>query len=167
MLKKKLCFANLEPVLETLCYLKHETDVWFEMTNLVIPDHNDDWDEFHEMTEWIMTNLGPDVPLHFTAFHPDFKMLSTPQTPPDTLLKAREIAMSKGLRYVYTGNMYSSETASTYCHHCGVCIIERDWYELGDYHIKRQSCIHCGTPVPGHFWDHKGSWGRKRLPIQF
>ncbi|RAP32226.1 AmmeMemoRadiSam system radical SAM enzyme [Candidatus Marinamargulisbacteria bacterium SCGC AG-414-C22] len=162
---KKCCLAHLEPVLDTLKYLKHHTSVWFEITNLVIPTHNDDWSELHEMTTWIMHELGPDVPLHFTSFHPDYKMMDTPQTPSETLLKARDIALNNGLHYVYTGNMYGLETASTYCHHCKNCIIERDWYELGAYHITNNQCGFCNADIPGVFTNHKGEWGRRRKTI--
>lgn len=164
---KRLCMANLEPVLDTLLYLKHKTSVWFEITNLVIPSENDDWSEFMAMTKWIMDELGPDIPLHFTAFHPDYKMMDTPATPPDTLIKARDIALNHGLRYVYTGNMYDASTASTYCHHCGECVIERNWYELGVYYIKNNSCMFCDSVLPGLLPNTKGDWGRKRQTISF
>ncbi len=162
---KRLCMANLDPILETLCYLKHETNVWFEITNLVIPTHNDAYKEIDEMTKWAMKHLGPDVPLHFTAFHPDFKMNDLPRTPDEHLIKARKIALENGLNYVYTGNMHNHETASTYCPECEHLLIERDWYELGKYHIKDNCCEFCGTKIPGHFTNEKGEWGRKRLPV--
>jgi len=163
---RNLTFSNLAPVLETLVYLKRETDVWFEITNLVIPGENDAEDEFHQMAEWIMENLGPDVPLHFTAFHPDFKMRDKPNTPASTLLHAREIALSKGLHFVYTGNIHDSSTGSTYCPSCGEVLIERDWYQLGEYHIKDGACEFCGTKVAGHFRNHKENWGPKRMRLQ-
>lgn len=162
---KRLCMANLEPVLDTLKYLKHHTNVWFEITNLVIPDNNDDWNELDEMSRWIFDELGPDVPLHFTAFHPDFKMMDTDRTPSDTLLKARDIALKNGLNYVYTGNMFHAATASTFCHHCNACLIERDWYELGNYDIKDECCMFCGERIPGVFPNEKGHWGRQRVSI--
>ena len=162
---KRLCMSDLEPVLDTLKYLKHKTNVWFEITNLVIPQHNDDWAEFENMTKWIMDELGPDVPLHFTAFHPDYKMMDTANTPVDTLLKAREIAIKHGLNYVYTGNMFNSQTASTYCHYCKQLLIERDWYELGDYHIENNCCKYCKNLIPGIFPNEKGNWGRQRVSI--
>ncbi len=165
MFYKQRCMANIEPILDTLRYLKHETSVWFEITNLVIPDNNDDTKEIQEMSEWILAELGADVPLHFTAFHPDFKMMDTPPTPPETLIRAREIAIDAGLQYVYTGNMYNQESASTYCHNCKTCLIERDWYELGAYNITDNKCNVCHSFIPGHFPDTKGEWGRKRLPI--
>ncbi len=162
---KKLCFANLKDVLETLVYIKNETDIWFEITNLVIPENNDNDDEFHQMTDWILENLGPDIPLHFTAFHPDFKMMDTPSTPHETLTRAREIALKKGLNYVYTGNVHDSTGASTYCPSCQEQLIERDWYELGGYHIKEGRCQYCNTKIPGHFQKNPGHWGRQRMPV--
>ncbi len=164
---KQLTLAALQPVLDTLVYIKKETNVWLEITNLVIPGENDSDKEFHEMTEWIMKNLGPDVPLHFTAFHPDFRMLDHPPTPPATLTRAREIALSKGLRYVYTGNVHDPKGASTYCHHCKKLLIERDWYNLGQYHLTHNNqCRFCASECPGHFEDRPGNWGRKRVPVR-
>ncbi len=164
---KKLCMAELQPVLETLLYLKHETDVWFEITNLVIPEENDDEREFHEMCEWIVTNLGPDVPVHFTAFHPDFKLQYRPATPPKTLINARNIALSKGINYPYTGNIFNETCASTYCPNCSQVVIERDWYQLGQYNIKQSSCKFCGGGIPGRFNKTPGKWGRRRVPVSF
>ncbi len=164
---KKLTLSALQPVLDTLLYLKKETKVWFEITNLVIPGENDSDKEFHEMTEWIRKNLGPDVPLHFTAFHPDFRMLDHPPTPPTTLTRAREIALSKGLHYVYTGNVHDRAGGSTYCHNCKKLLIERDWYELGKYHLKNKNqCAFCGAVCAGHFTDIPGNWGPRRLPVR-
>jgi pyruvate formate lyase activating enzyme len=152
-------------VLETLAYLKHETEVWFEITNLLIPGLNDSDEEIGSMSEWVVERLGPDVPLHFTAFHPDYKLLDRPPTPPQTLRRARRIALASGLRYVYTGNVFDSEAGSTYCHGCGARAVERDWYELGEYRLTGDgSCQACGTPVPGVFAGGPGSWGRRRLP---
>ena len=164
---KKVTLGALQPVLDTLLYLKKETKVWFEITNLVIPEENDSDKEFHEMTEWIMSNLGPDVPLHFTAFHPDFRMLDKPPTPAHSLRRARTIALSKGLRYVYVGNVHDPQGSSTYCHNCGKLLIERDWYELGAYHLaNKNQCEHCLAVCPGHFDEVPGHWGAKRLPIR-
>ena len=163
---EKLCFANLGPVLDTLIYLKHETNVWFEITTLLIPDENDSDTEITEMSQWIHHNLGPDVPLHFTAFHPDFKMMDKLSTPPETLLKAQKIAQDIGLHYVYVGNVYDQAHSSTYCPNCKQVLIEREWYELGDYHIKNSACSYCGHLIPGHFKNTCGTWGRKRMPIQ-
>jgi pyruvate formate lyase activating enzyme len=161
------CAGHLEPVLETLAYLKHETEVWFEITNLLIPGLNDSDEEIGSMSEWVVERLGPDVPLHFTAFHPDYKLLDRPPTPPQTLRRARRIALASGLRYVYTGNVFDSEAGSTYCHGCGARAVERDWYELGEYRLTGDgSCQACGTPVPGVFAGGPGSWGRRRLPVR-
>ncbi len=163
---KKLTLSALQPVLDTLLYVRHKTNVWLEITNLVIPGENDTDQEFHEMSEWIMKNLGADVPFHFTAFHPDFRMMDHPPTPPSTLTRARDIALSKGLRYVYTGNVHDPQGSSTYCSRCKALLIERDWYELGEYHIKDGRCESCGTVCPGYFEDTPETWGRRRLPIR-
>ncbi len=162
---KKICMANLEPILDTLLYLKHETDVWFELTNLVIPHHNDSHNELDQMTKWIAKNLGPDVPLHFTAFHPDYKMKDSPNTEAKSLFEAYNIAKQNGLNYVYTGNIHDQKTGSTYCPSCNSCIIERNWYELGDYHIRNGRCKFCDTKIAGKFLDKAGTWGRKRQAI--
>jgi len=133
----KLTGAHLQPVLDTLCYLKHETDVWFEITTLLIPDENDSDAEIEEESQWIMEHLGPDVPLHFTAFHPDWKMMDKSHTPPSTLTRAREIALRNGLRYVYTGNVHDRRGGTTRC-----------------------------TPCSGTFDGPPGEWGAKRLPVR-
>ena len=161
-----LCFAQLQSVLDTLLYLKHETDVWVEITTLLIPDENDSDEELHALTEWIATQLGPDVPLHFSAFHPDFKMVDKSRTPKTTLQRAKRIATQKGLRYVYTGNVHDETNASTYCPQCEARVIQRDWYALGEYHIREGRCAHCQTPIAGHFENEPGKWGRKRLPVR-
>lgn len=132
---KKICGAELGAVLETLEYLKRETSVWFEITTLLIPDENDSDAELDQMSRWIMDKLGPDVPLHFTAFHPDWKMMDKAHTPPATLTRARNIARANGLRYVYTGNVHDPAGSSTYCVGCGKRVIERDWYELGEWQL--------------------------------
>ncbi len=163
---KRLCLAELAPVLETLRYVKQETNVWLEITTLLIPGENDSDEELHAMTEWIVEELGPDVPLHFSAFHPDFKMTDKPRTSPQILEKARRIAKSKGIHHVFTGNVHDREGGSTYCPHCGALLIERDWYALGEYHIKEGRCAFCGERIAGHFDDEPGDWGRKRLPLK-
>ncbi|HEY0940603.1 MAG TPA: AmmeMemoRadiSam system radical SAM enzyme [Steroidobacter sp.] len=164
---KKICGAALGPVLETLEYLKHETKVWFEITTLLIPDENDSDAELDQMTRWIMDKLGPDVPLHFTAFHPDWKMLDKQRTPASTLTRARNIARANGLRYVYTGNVHDPAGASTYCTGCQKRVIERDWYELGEWQLDAQGkCLHCGTQLPGVFDGAAGTWGAKRMPVR-
>src|SRR5207248_1855911 len=132
----RLCQVKLDPILDTLKFLKHETNVWFELTNLMIPGENDSTDETKAMCAWIVENLGPDVPVHFTAFHPDFKMRDKPPTPPETLVRARQIARAAGIRYAFVGNVNDVAKQSTYCHSCGKMLIQRDWYELGEYHLR-------------------------------
>ncbi len=162
----KLTGGHLQPVLDTLEYVKKETDVWLEITTLLIPGYNDSDDELKRMTEWIVETLGPDVPLHFTAFHPDYKMRDVPPTPPATLTRARRLAMKQGLRYVYTGNVHDSEGGSTWCPNCGELLIERDWYVLGKWGLDEQGrCASCGTLIPGVFEARPGDWGARRLPI--
>jgi pyruvate formate lyase activating enzyme len=163
----RLCYAQLQPVLETLVYLRQETSVWFEVTTLLIPGQNDSDSEIHSAAEWFIENLGPDVPWHFTAFHPDFKMLDTPSTPSVTLTRARKIALSKGIHYVYTGNVHDSEGGSTWCPGCGVRLIERDWYRLGEWNLKGNRCQSCGCEIAGRFEDSPGKWGARRSPVRF
>ena len=127
---KRLCSAQLQPVLDTLVYLKHQTEVWLEITTLLIPGENDGPEEIAALSAWILEHLGPEVPLHFTAFHPDYRMLDKPRTPARTLLEARRIALSSGLRYVYTGNVHDEATQTTYCHGCGAVLIGRDWHAI-------------------------------------
>ncbi len=159
--------SHLEPVLETLVYLKHETEVWFEITNLMIPGENDSPAEIEAMTRWIVDNLGPDVPLHFSAFHPDWKMRDKPRTPHATLRMARRIALETGLRYVYLGNVHDADADSTYCHGCGKLIIGRDWYQLEAWSLSDDGrCRDCGTACAGVFDGPPGAWGRKRLPVR-
>jgi pyruvate formate lyase activating enzyme len=161
------CAGRLEPVLDTLLYLRHETDVWFEITNLLIPELNDSDEEIDRMTGWIVEALGPDVPLHFTAFHPDYKMLDRPPTPPQTLTRARKIALANGIRYAYTGNVFDVDGQSTYCHGCGARVIERDWYRLGEYRLADDGrCEVCGTEIAGVFAGQPGRWGPRRLPVR-
>jgi pyruvate formate lyase activating enzyme len=162
----RLCFAQLRPVLDTLKYLRHETNAWFEVTTLLIPGENDSDVELHHAAEWFMENLGPDVPWHFTAFHPDFKMLDKPRTPPATLTRAREIARSKGLHYVYTGNVHDREGGSTWCPGCGELLIERDWYELGKWKLEDGRCRSCGYEIAGVFEEQCGDWGARRVPVR-
>ena len=163
---KKLCSASLAPVLETLEYLKHETGVWFELTTLLIPGENDSDAEIEAMTQWVVERLGPEVPMHFTAFHPDWKMLDTPPTPPATLTRARAIAIKNGVRHVYTGNVNDFDGQSTYCHGCGARLIGRDWYRLSDWRLTPEgNCQRCGTALPGVFEDGPGLWGAKRRPV--
>jgi pyruvate formate lyase activating enzyme len=164
---KRVCIGHLEPVLETLEYLKHETDVWFEITNLLIPGHNDSEAEVDQMTAWVVEHLGPDVPMHFTAFHPDFKMLDVPPTPPSTLSRARDTAAANGVRYAYTGNVHDPSGGTTYCHQCGLALIVRDWYVLGACRLTDDGrCGRCGTPCAGVFDGAPGRWGPRRLPVR-
>ena len=159
--------GELQPVLDTLMYLKHETDVWFEITTLLIPGQNDSDAELHKLTQWVVNELGPDVPLHFTAFHPDWKMQDIPPTPPATLTRARNIAMENGVHYAYTGNVHDKAGASTYCHGCKNRVIGRDWYALSDWQLDAQGgCKHCGTTLPGVFEAHAGDWGARRQPVR-
>jgi AmmeMemoRadiSam system protein B/AmmeMemoRadiSam system protein A len=161
----QLTLSHLQPVLDTLEWLKKETDVWFEITNLVIPAANDTADEFRQMCDWILDHVGDDTPVHFTAFHPDYKMLDRPRTPVETLLKAHEVALGQGLKFVYVGNVHDETHQSTYCPHCGKLLIERDWYELGAYHMNRDRCVYCNGLIPGRFEDRPGNWGRRRVPV--
>ena len=159
--------GHLAPVLETLEYLKHETDVWFELTTLVIPGYNDSDAELDRMSRWVVDRLGPDVPLHFTAFHPDYRMLDVSPTPPGTLARARRIALGNGLRYAYTGNVHDSDGGSTYCHGCDARVIERDWYTLGAWRLTGDGrCTACGTQCAGRFDGPPGTWGARRLPVR-
>ncbi len=161
----RICAADLEPVLDTLRFLKHETDVWFEITTLLIPGENDSSEEIEALSEWVVGNLGSDVPLHFTAFHPDWKMLDKPFTAPDTLERARSIALAAGLHFVYTGNVHDEQGGSTYCSACGRCLIGRDWYQLTQWNLNSGCCSACGTPCPGIFEGQPGTWGPRRLPV--
>jgi pyruvate formate lyase activating enzyme len=164
---RKVCGAHLEPVLETLVYLKRETAVWFEVTTLLIPGLNDSDAELARQCAWFAEHLGPEVPLHFTAFHPDWKMLDTPPTPPATLTRARGIAHAHGLRYVYTGNVHDPEGGSTRCPGCGGLLIGRDGYRLTAWGLDaRGCCARCGTAIPGRFEAEPGSWGARRQPVR-
>ena len=163
----KLCGAHLQPVLDTLVYLAHETDVWFEITTLLIPGKNDSDAELDVMTRWIARELGTDVPLHFTAFHPDYKMTELQRTPGTTLTRARDIALAAGLRYVYTGNVHDRTGGTSFCAGCGKPVIVRDWHDILDYALTPEACCsHCGTKLPGRFDAAAGNWGRRRVPVR-
>ena len=163
----KITKSHLQPVLETLEYLKHETKTWFEITTLLIPGENDSSQEIEALSRWVVDRLGPDVPLHFSAFHPDFRMLDKPNTPAATLANARRIAMEQGVRYAYTGNIHDVGRQSTFCHHCGTRLIERDWYALGAWGLDASGhCLSCGTRCAGVFDGKPGNWGQKRLPVR-
>lgn len=163
----KLTGAHLGPVLDTLKYIKHETTVWLEITTLLIPGKNDTTAEVEALVQWVAKELGPDVPLHFTAFHPDWKMQDIGSTPYQTLQRARDIGIANGLHYVYTGNAHDKSGQSTYCHQCGQLLIGRDWYELSEWNLDANGkCNQCGTPCAGVFDAEPGHWGSKRLPVR-
>ncbi len=163
----KITGSHLQSVLETLVYIKHETKVWLELTTLLIPGENDTEQELNDMTAWVCENLGTDVPMHFSAFHPDWKMMDKPRTPLSTLLKAREIALKNGIRYAYIGNAHNKAADSTYCHHCGELLIGRDWYELSEWNMAGNgTCSSCGTLCAGVFEPMPGTWGAKRQPVR-
>jgi pyruvate formate lyase activating enzyme len=161
------CAGQLGAVLDTLRYLRHETAVWFEITTLLIPGLNDSDAELDAETRWIADELGPDVPVHFTAFHPDYKLLDRPATPPATLSRARRIALGNGLRFVYTGNVHDPAGGSTSCPGCGTVAIERDWYRLGHYRLTDDGrCRSCGAPIAGVFDGPPGRWGPRRMAVR-
>jgi pyruvate formate lyase activating enzyme len=164
---QKLCAGELQPVLDTLLYLNHETSVWLEITNLIIPGWNDSDAELEAMTQWVVENLGPDVPMHFSAFHPDYKMMDVPRTPIATLQRAQAIARKNGVRYAYTGNVHDPAGDTTLCHACGERLIERDWYELKQYRLGANGrCPKCGALCAGVFAATPGHWGHKRQPVR-
>jgi pyruvate formate lyase activating enzyme len=160
-----LCFARISPVLDTLRWLRHESEVWFEVTTLLIPGRNDGPEEIDRLCDWFLKNLGPEVPLHFTAFHSDFKLLDVPDTPVSTLRRAREQALRAGLQHVYTGNTHDSEGQSTYCAGCGTRLIERDWYALGAWHLEGGCCRTCGKPLAGRLDSRPEHWGPRRQRV--
>ena len=164
---RQLTGARLAPVLDTLLYLRHETSVWFEITTLLIPDANDSDAEIEALSSWVARELGTDVPLHFTAFHPDFKLRDRPPTPASTLRRARDIALRNGLRYVYTGNIHDAEGGTTYCQHCGSALIVRDWYKILAYRLDDEGhCPDCGGRQAGRFGHYSGAFGPRRIPIR-
>ncbi len=163
----KICGAHLKDVLETLVYVRHSTDTWLELTTLLIPGENDSDAELEKMTRWVVAELGPDVPMHFTAFHPDWKMMDHPATPPKTLTRARELAMANGVRYAYTGNVYDPKGQSTHCHQCQATLIARNGYWLEGWGLDDNGrCSNCSTPLPGVFESRPGHWGNRRVPIR-
>jgi pyruvate formate lyase activating enzyme len=165
---RNLCGGRLADVLDTLVWLRCNTKVWLEITTLLIPGENDSDAELAELSSWIAAELGVDVPLHFTAFHPDWKMRDHGPTPPASLTRARAIAMAHGLRYVYTGNVHDPAGGSTYCHSCGTLLIGRDWYELTAWSLNAEGCCtRCGTALVGVLEQRPGTWGRKRQPVRF
>ena len=161
------CGAHLQPVLDTLAWIHHESDCWLEITTLLIPGLNDSDAELRALTAWVARELGPDVPLHFTAFHPDWKMQETPATPPETLAKARRIALDQGLHHVYTGNVHEPAGGTTHCSRCARPLIVRDWYEIRDYALTPAGhCPDCGTPLAGCFGGWSTPFGARRVPIR-
>jgi pyruvate formate lyase activating enzyme len=163
----RLTGAHLQPVLDTLKFLRHETNVWLEITTLLIPARNDSDEELHALCRWIATELGADVPLHFTAFHPDWKMTDLPPTPPATLARARRIGLEEGLKHVYTGNVHDSEGGTTFCPGCGTALIVRDWHQVLEYRLSAEGrCSHCGSAVAGRYDSAAGHFGRRRVPIE-
>jgi len=163
----KVTGSHLAPVLETLEYIRHETDVWLELTTLLIPGKNDSEKEIDEMTRWVVERLGADVPMHFSAFHPDWKMMDVPPTPKASLIRAREIAMNNGVHYAFTGNVHNEAGDSTFCHQCGEKLIGRDWYELTDWKLTADGkCPSCGTACAGVFEARPGDWGSRRQPVR-
>jgi pyruvate formate lyase activating enzyme len=163
----RICAGHLEPVLDTLRYLVHETEVWTEITTLLIPGENDSDAELDELTGWVRDELGPHVPLHFSAFHPDWRMRDVPPTPPATLARARRIGLENGLRYVYTGNVHDPDGQSTWCHGCGRRVMGRDGYTLTAWGLAPDGrCSACGTPCDGVFEARPGQWGSRRRPVR-
>jgi pyruvate formate lyase activating enzyme len=163
----KLTGAHLAPVLDTLKYLVHETDVWTEITTLLIPTKNDSDEELRALSRWVFRELGPQVPLHFTAFHPDWKMTDLPPTPPATLARARRIALEEGLHYVYTGNVHDTEGGTTFCPNCHAVLIERDWHRILRYELTEDGrCPHCATAIAGRFGKFEGAFGPRRIPVR-
>jgi pyruvate formate lyase activating enzyme len=163
----RVCGGRLQPVLDTLVYLVKETNVWTEITTLLIPGKNDSDEEIHAECQWIRDNLGADVPLHFSAFHPDWKMTDVAATPRGTLTRAREIAQLAGLNYVYTGNVHDAPGGSTYCPSCESMLIERDWYCIGAYHVDEHgACKFCGTRLAGRFEKFGRPFGPRRIPVR-
>ncbi len=163
----KICGGHLAPVLETLQFIRQETDAWLELTTLLIPGENDSDRELDELTGWVVEHLGPDVPLHFSAFHPDWKIRDIEPTPAGTLTRARNIAIANGIRYAYTGNVHDPAGSSTFCHVCGEMLIERDWYQLGHWGLDSHGCCAaCGTALPGHFDPLPGTFGNSRMPVR-
>ena len=164
---EKITGARLGPVLDTLGYLVHDTDVWVEITTLLIPGHNDSTDEIRSMCRWVMRELGPDVPHHFTAFHPDHRMRDVPRTPTATLVRARQVAADEGLRYVYTGNAYDPDGGVTRCSQCGAILVRRDGYDVTLYRLTGDgTCPQCAAPVPGRWGRGAGSFGSRRIPVR-
>ena len=163
---RDVCLAHLEPVKETLKHVVKNTSCWVEITTLLIPGYNDSNAEIEALATWVAKELSPEVPLHFSAFHPDYKLLDASPTPPATLTRARTLARKAGLKFVYTGNVHDPAGASTYCPSCDELLIERDWYTLGQWHLREGCCARCGARVAGRFDDDPGHWGARRQPLR-
>ena len=162
----KLTGSHLPEVLETLKYIQHETNVWLEITTLLIPGENDSEDEIQQMTQWVIENLGCNVPMHFSVFHPDWKMLNKSSTPPETVIRARQIALENGINYAYVGNMHDKPADSTWCSQCGVLLIGRDWYQLSEWNLTADGCcLNCNNPCAGVLEEQPGNWGARRLAV--
>jgi pyruvate formate lyase activating enzyme len=163
----RLCGGHLQPVLDILAYIQHETSCWLEITTLLIPGKNDSPAEIKSLADWVARELGPQVPLHFTAFHPDWKMDDLPPTPASTLTRARRIAIDAGLHYVYTGNVHDSEGGTTFCPGCQAALIERDWYHIRHHDLPADGrCPHCGTQIAGRFARFGKPFGPRRVPVR-
>ncbi|HAY27268.1 MAG TPA: AmmeMemoRadiSam system radical SAM enzyme, partial [Candidatus Accumulibacter sp.] len=163
----RLCGGHLQPVLDILAYIHHETSCWLEITTLLIPGKNDSPTEIKALADWVARELGPQVPLHFTAFHPDWKMDDLPPTPASTLTQARRIAIDAGLHYVYTGNVHDSEGGTTFCPGCQAALIERDWYNIRHHDLPADGrCPHCGTQIAGRFARFGKPFGPRRVPVR-
>jgi pyruvate formate lyase activating enzyme len=164
---RKLCAADLAPVLDTIQYVRHQTQTWLELTTLLIPGENDSGEEVDSLIDWVFRELGPDVPLHFSAFHPDYRLLDTTGTPPETCRRAREQAMAKGLHYVYTGNISDTSGQTTYCPACKTAVILRDGYRLRGWRLSSARCEHCHGAIAGRFTDAGPSnFGSRRFAVQ-
>jgi AmmeMemoRadiSam system radical SAM enzyme len=163
---RQYCAGHLQPVLDTLQWIVRQGKTWLEITNLIIPGVNDSPQEIEQMCQWIAEELGPEVPLHFSAFHPDFKLNDRSPTPPAVLRAAHDIARQSGLRYVYTGNVYDPEHQQTYCPGCGRVVIRRDGYTIGAFEVRGGRCAFCQTPVAGHYDETAGKWGGRRMPVR-
>lgn len=164
----KICGGHLAPVLETLQYIKHETSTWLELTTLLIPGENDSIAELEAMTQWVVQHLGPDVPMHFTAFHPDWKMRDIERTPASILSRARDIAHANGVRYAYTGNVHDPVGGSTRCHHCDALLIERNWHRLGEWGLDEHGCCaSCGTTLAGRFAEKPEQQRARPVRVRF
>ena len=158
--------SEIAPVLETIAHVVNETECWVELTTLLIPGENDGDAELRDLARWVRAECGPDVPLHFTAFTPHFRMMDRAKTTLETLLRARDIARAEGLHHVYVGNVHHVEAQSSYCAGCGARVIERDWHLLSGWHLDGQGgCLSCGTRLPGVFDGPPGTWGRRRQPV--